>query len=308
MSNDNEGDNNQSSVIVRVCGKDTKMSEFGENLRKAREAKGITQQTLAEALFVTRQTVSRWENGSRYPDLLTARKISEVLGTSVGELLEEEDPGNIAERTPVTESPAANGVTAALYAGIVAAYISSIFGVILRLNNLFGLTPADWGIMAVEAFCELAGILIFAAGLFFIVRGELSSRKVGFITCAFWLICFIRDISKIAAPGSVSVSFVILISVPGAAAAMFTYLFYFEKCNAAYVRAALTTLSVWGILRTLYTLGATVAFAGEYVSTETALRAVLFTLVYALFIYQIYALQRKRRLAKGITADGRGEN
>ena len=84
MSNDNEGDNNQSSVIVRVCGKETKMSEFGENLRKAREAKGITQQTLAEALFVTRQTVSRWENGSRYPDLLTARKISEVLATSDG--------------------------------------------------------------------------------------------------------------------------------------------------------------------------------------------------------------------------------
>ncbi len=308
MSNDNEGDNNHSSVIVRACGKETKMSEFGENLRKAREAKGITQQTLAEALFVTRQTVSRWENGSRYPDLLTARKISEVLGTSVGELLEEEDPGNIAERTPVTESPAANGVTAALYAGIVAAYISSILGVILRLNNLFGLTPADVGIMTVEAFCELAGILIFAAGLFCIIRGELSSRKAGFITCAFWLICFLRDISKIGAPGSVSVSFVILISALSAAAAALTYLFYFRKCSAAYVRAVLTALSVWGILRTVYTLGATAAFAGEYVSTETALRAVLFTLVYALFIYQIYALQRKRRLAKGITVDGRGES
>ncbi len=281
------------------------MSEFGENLRKAREAKGITQQTLAESLFVTRQTVSRWESGSRYPDLLTARKISEVLDTSVGALLEAENPGNIAERTPVTESPAANGVTVALYAGIVAAYFSSVAGVLLRLRNLDGLTPADWGILTIQAFSELVGILIFAAGLVSIIRGELSSRKAGFITCAFWLICFIRDISKIAAPGSVSVSFVILISVPGAAAAVFTYLFYFKKCNAAYVRAALTTLSVWGILRTLYTVGATVAFAGEYVSTETALRAVLFTLIYALFIYQMYAQQRKRRLAKGITVGGR---
>lgn len=39
------------------------MAEFGEQLRKAREAKGITQQTLAEKLYVTRQAVSRWECG-----------------------------------------------------------------------------------------------------------------------------------------------------------------------------------------------------------------------------------------------------
>lgn len=43
------------------------MVEFGEQLRKAREAKGMTQQTLAEHLYVTRQAVSRWECGDRYP-------------------------------------------------------------------------------------------------------------------------------------------------------------------------------------------------------------------------------------------------
>ena len=37
--------------------------EFGERLKQAREKKGMTQQTLADRLFVTRQTVSRWENG-----------------------------------------------------------------------------------------------------------------------------------------------------------------------------------------------------------------------------------------------------
>ena len=39
------------------------MAEFGEQLRKAREEKGMTQQSLAEKLYVTRQTVSRWEGG-----------------------------------------------------------------------------------------------------------------------------------------------------------------------------------------------------------------------------------------------------
>ena len=37
------------------------MAEFGENLKRVREEKGITQQTLADYLYVTRQAVSRWE-------------------------------------------------------------------------------------------------------------------------------------------------------------------------------------------------------------------------------------------------------
>ena len=51
------------------------MVEFGEQLRKAREEKGMTQQSLAEQLYVTRQSVSRWECGDRYPDLLTTKKM-----------------------------------------------------------------------------------------------------------------------------------------------------------------------------------------------------------------------------------------
>lgn len=41
------------------------MVEFGEQLRRAREEKGMTQQSLAEQLYVTRQAVSRWECGDR---------------------------------------------------------------------------------------------------------------------------------------------------------------------------------------------------------------------------------------------------
>lgn len=63
------------------------MTEFYEQLRRARQAKGITQQSLADQLFVTRQAVSRWECGDRYPDLPTTKQISIILGISVDELL-----------------------------------------------------------------------------------------------------------------------------------------------------------------------------------------------------------------------------
>lgn len=39
------------------------MVEFGEKIKQLREEKGMTQQKLAEKLYVTRQAVSRWECG-----------------------------------------------------------------------------------------------------------------------------------------------------------------------------------------------------------------------------------------------------
>lgn len=43
--------------------------EFSKVLKKRRKELQITQQALADRLFVTRQTVSRWENGLSYPQL-----------------------------------------------------------------------------------------------------------------------------------------------------------------------------------------------------------------------------------------------
>ncbi|MGO5207911.1 helix-turn-helix transcriptional regulator [Bacillota bacterium LCP21S3_F9] len=57
------------------------MVEFCEQLRRAREAKGMTQQSLAEQLHVTRQSVSRWECGDWYPDLLLSDELGAVPTT-----------------------------------------------------------------------------------------------------------------------------------------------------------------------------------------------------------------------------------
>ena len=64
---------------------------LSENIKKLREEKKFTQQQLADRLYVSRQTVCRWENGSRCPDLITAKQLATELNVSLDELISDED-------------------------------------------------------------------------------------------------------------------------------------------------------------------------------------------------------------------------
>ena len=58
---------------------------LSENIKKLREEKKFTQQQLADRLYVSRQTVCRWENGSRCPDLITAKQLATELNVRKSE-------------------------------------------------------------------------------------------------------------------------------------------------------------------------------------------------------------------------------
>ncbi|MBQ8953221.1 MAG: response regulator, partial [Clostridia bacterium] len=60
---------------------------FGETLRKLRMERGISQPEFARGLYVSRPTVTRWENGSRLPDAAMIIRIAEYLGVEVNVLL-----------------------------------------------------------------------------------------------------------------------------------------------------------------------------------------------------------------------------
>lgn len=64
---------------------------LGEMIRSKREERDMTQQELADILHVTRQTVSRWESGSRCPDLILSKKIADTFGISLDELVSSSD-------------------------------------------------------------------------------------------------------------------------------------------------------------------------------------------------------------------------
>ena len=59
---------------------------FGENLIRYRKDKGMTQEELAEKLDVSRQSVSKWENGDSMPDADKLIRLSDLLDASLDEL------------------------------------------------------------------------------------------------------------------------------------------------------------------------------------------------------------------------------
>ena len=64
---------------------------LGDNIKRLREKHSLTQQQLADKLYVSRQTVCRWENGSRCPDLIMAKRLAVELDVSLDELISDED-------------------------------------------------------------------------------------------------------------------------------------------------------------------------------------------------------------------------
>lgn len=73
------------------------MTDLAKNIKRLRQEKNMTQADLAEALHVTRQTVSSWERSNSIPDLSLLPTIAEALGTDVTGLLY---PGGPTKKEP----------------------------------------------------------------------------------------------------------------------------------------------------------------------------------------------------------------
>ena len=73
------------------------MMEFHEKLQELRKQKGLTQEELAQALFVSRTAVSKWESGRGYPNLDSLKAIAKFFGITIDDLLSCEEVLTIAE-------------------------------------------------------------------------------------------------------------------------------------------------------------------------------------------------------------------
>lgn len=61
--------------------------DFKDTLRNLRLERGLSQQQLAELLFVDRSTIASWETGRRVPDIATFNKISQALNVDFSSLI-----------------------------------------------------------------------------------------------------------------------------------------------------------------------------------------------------------------------------
>ncbi len=71
--------------------------ELNEKLQKLRKQKGLTQEELAEALFVSRTAVSKWESGRGYPNIDSLKGIAKFFSVTLDELLSGDEILTIAE-------------------------------------------------------------------------------------------------------------------------------------------------------------------------------------------------------------------
>lgn len=71
--------------------------EFNDKLQQLRKQKGLTQEELAEMLYVSRTAISKWESGRGYPSIDSLKAISRLFSVSVDDLLSGEELIFLAE-------------------------------------------------------------------------------------------------------------------------------------------------------------------------------------------------------------------
>ena len=77
------------AILVTMCYHKDERSDnmnFGEQLKKIRTAKGFTQESLADKIGVQKQTISRYENSDREPNVRNAKRIADALGVTLADL------------------------------------------------------------------------------------------------------------------------------------------------------------------------------------------------------------------------------
>lgn len=128
--------------------------EIGEQIQKYRTEQGYSQDELAEKIFVTRQTVSNWENQHTYPDLHSLLLLSDVFGTSLDQLVK----GDLEEMKREIKNEDVEKLKKG--SAVLAIYMVLLLLLPIPLAKWLG-----WGGLAIYG-------VVFAAGMFYALKLE----------------------------------------------------------------------------------------------------------------------------------------
>lgn len=138
------------------------MMKVSEQIRQKRTDKGLSQDELAKAVYVTRQTLSNWETGKTYPDVQSLLLLSDALDTTVNELVEG-DISLIRERA-LADQRALN-IYAWIMAGAVVLAILFAVGLTVAWTEPSGVGRMSKGdLAAIAVFAPLYLVAMVAAG------------------------------------------------------------------------------------------------------------------------------------------------
>ena len=103
--------------------------EFCEKLQQLRKQKGLTQEELAEVLFVSRTAISKWESGRGYPNIESLKAIAKFFSVTVDSLLSGEELLTLAEEdTRQTKSHLSDMIFGLLDCSIAVFFFLPLFG------------------------------------------------------------------------------------------------------------------------------------------------------------------------------------
>lgn len=161
---------------------------LNEKLQELRKRKGITQEELAESLYVSRTAVSKWESGRGYPNIDSLRSIAKFFSVTVDELLSGDEALTVAEE----ELKKNDGNTRDLVFGLLDICISLLFflpffavknGEVIRAASLVAVNGikaylkisyvAVTVLIIVSGICTLA-LQNFRARVWVIVKNKIS--------------------------------------------------------------------------------------------------------------------------------------
>ena len=172
--------------------------EFNEKLQQLRKQNNLTQEQLAEQLYVSRSAISKWESGKGYPNIESLKCIAKLFSVSIDELLSGEELISLAETENRSNLKKIYSFISGILDIIAIAFIVLPFygksdGSYIHSVNLLSFTETTWVMLIIywAIFITMIG-LGFATVLFVHFEKESSYNltKKSSVVLGVLAICF----------------------------------------------------------------------------------------------------------------------
>ena len=178
---------------------------LSENLQRLRKEKGLSQEDVAQKLFVSRQSVSKWENGNAEPGVENLMALAKLYGVTLDELVGNEpaegfqfveeklDTNNTSSSDRLYYGLVAFRAVWVLLVGVVSLISTGVFSLPLDLPamvvGIWVTHPAVWVvILCLQAFYILLELAILFFPGVFVTMAAASVLAIALMgVCVLWL-------------------------------------------------------------------------------------------------------------------------